>query len=502
MTTWWLDTVPPVPGILRAVFYGGLLIACLLDHPSPLDAPKLMAKTGREFYTPVGALRVLGLSWVDPRVLRVIRWATIVCWVAAAAGFAQPVSGALTFVGFAFLHAVNAGALGSNHSTHAALFALFSMSFSVSHDAASLDAYLSDHVGMPLLVGPDSVLTSGFAPQLLLVFLAYIMFAGGVSKVRHGGTGWLTGKSLWFYIDRSAPFARAPWLSRALLRRLAVLRVLACATVVIELAAPAALVFPAWRTEFVLAWIALHIGILLVMMPAYWIQMWCYLLVVDWTPLRGVLASDTFGAAAAAQRPGATALAVLGSGIGVVLLLALLRRSEQWPCTSVPMYSNGTVPDEYKLPSPAELPIRARKAASGDLSAWHRPWVPAEALEDIEIVPANGDAAVSLFDVVSAQDVRFVRWSQFAKVVRDLAIADLAVKDPARPDAPGVEFPAARFLADLVPFVDAALPDPSRYRRIQLACLTTAGWFPVATAQLSAGSHRTAPYDRKGLETP
>ncbi|NKY31214.1 hypothetical protein [Nocardia gamkensis] len=500
MTSWWITTLPPIPGAVRAVFYGGLLVLCLIDHPSPLDAPKLVARTAPEFYTPVAVLRILGLEHVRPPVLTIVRWATIVCWVAAAAGFGQPVAGLLTFVGFAFLHAVNAGALGANHSTHAALFALLSLSFCVSHDTLSLDTYLADRFGWSLLLGQDSVLASGFAALLLMVFVAYIMFAGGVAKLRYGGRAWLSGRSLRFYITQSLAFARAPRIAGAVAGSAALCRILAWLTVAIELAAPLILLLPGQRNIFVLAWICLHIGILLVMMPAYWVQMWCYMLLMSWAALPGVLLhSDSY---VAAPGLGAHVLAAVGTAICVVLLIALLRQSEQWPFTSVPMYSNGLVPEQFDLPRPEQLTERARLAARGELCSWHRPWVPAESLDDIEIVPADSGPAISLFDAVSAHDTPFVRWSQFAKVVREVAIDDLSAKPPDRPDDDAPGYPGNRFLTGVLPFVRQSLPDWQRYSHLQLACLTTTGWFPIATADLADARRSTTTSDAKGRETP
>ncbi|MFD0385728.1 hypothetical protein ACFQ2B_35495 [Streptomyces stramineus] len=202
ITHWWLNEMPPIPGILRAVFYAGLLVICLVDQPSPLHSAKIIAKTEPAFYTPVGVLRLLRIRWVRPWVLALVAKLTVAVWIAAAVGFLQPVTGVLTFVGFAFLHAVNAGALGSNHSTHSAVYALLSMSFSVSYDF-SLDRLLAQHTAWPRLLSEDSVLTSGFAPALLLILLAYTMFAGGATRCATAGPAGGTA-------PRSASTCRSP----------------------------------------------------------------------------------------------------------------------------------------------------------------------------------------------------------------------------------------------------------------------------------------------------
>ncbi|HEV2638605.1 MAG TPA: hypothetical protein VGX23_25890 [Actinocrinis sp.] len=495
LTHWWLAQTPPLPGLLRFVFYAGLLALCLADHPSPMDAPRLVAKTERRFYTPALALRALGISWVEPPMLRVVRALTIAAWVCAAVGLLQPVTGILTFLGFAFLHAVNSGLLGSNHSTHSALYALFCLCFSVSYDGPTLDRILAEHTSWPLPAHPGSALESGFAPTLLLVALSYVMLAGGVSKLRNGGSAWLDGKGLRFYLVESAEYARAPFVSRAFIARPGLCRLLAGFSVLVEVSAPfALLVPPPYRLIFVLAWSGLHIGILLVMMPAYWVQMWCYLLVLDWYQIAGFALGRHLQAVPGPDLHSASAYAFSGFGLAfcLTLLVVLVRQIEQWPFTAVPMYSNGVAPADLTPPDRGELHGRAVRALRGHTSAWPRPWVSAEIQDDVRLVPRDGGAPVPLFDEVAELDVKFVRWSQYAKVVRGVTIEDVAAKPADRPDLTGPQFPAGRFLAGLADLVREGLPDWPRYARIELVCHTRQGWLPVGCADLDEeGPSRT-----------
>jgi hypothetical protein len=490
ITHWWLDALPPIPGVLRAVFYTGLLVLCLVDQPSPLSSARTIAGTEPAFYTPPAALRALGVRWVRPPVLRLVTGVTVAVWAAAALGLLQPVTGALTFLGFAFLHAVNSGALGANHSTHSALYALLCMSFSVSHDF-SLDALLARHTDWPLLVGEDSVLTSGFAPSLLLVVLAYTLFAGGVAKVRYGWSGWRDGSALRFYLEQSAPAARWPWLSRLMTGSPALCRAAAWTTLVLELGAVAAIFSSDLRLPLILSWAALHIGILCVMMPAYWVQMWCYLLLVDWArlayPLTG---SPSPPAAAAPDGAGADVLAAIGWLFAAALLYVLVTESEQWPFTSVPMYSNGTrTADSMPLPPRSELHARALRAARGRHRAWQRAWVDQEYTEDIMVRPVDGGEPRRLFHLLAEEGTTtFVRWSQYAKVVRGTAIEDVAAKPPDRPEYDGGSgrvYPATRFLRRVAPLVREALPGWERYSALELVCRTDTGDVVIARADLA-----------------
>ncbi|MFH8477061.1 hypothetical protein [Streptomyces sp. NPDC018000] len=490
ITNWWLDEMPSIPGVLRTVFYAGLLVICLVDQPSPLSSARIIEKTEPVFYTSPGALRLLGIRWVRPPVLRLVARLTVVVWVAAAVGFLQPVTGALTFLGFAFLHAVNSGALGANHSTHSALYALLCMSFSVSYDF-SLDGLLARHTAWPQLVSEDSVLTSGFAPALLLVMLAYTMFAGGVAKVRYGWRGWRDGSALRFYLEQSAPVARWPWLSRQMTASPALCRLAAWGTLLLELGSIAAIFSSELRMPLILGWVCLHLGILCVMMPAYWVQMWCYLLLLDWPWLVSLVTGDAPVAAAAPEGAGATVLAAVGWLFAAALVYVLVTESEQWPFTSVPMYSNGTrSADRMPLPPRAELHARAVRAARGRHRAWQRAWVDEECTEDIVVRSADDSREPQrLFHLLHAEGTStLVRWSQYAKVVRETAIEDMAAKPADRPehdDNPGRIYPATHFLRRVVPLVREALPGWERYAALEMVCRTDSGDVVIARADLA-----------------
>jgi hypothetical protein len=473
--------LPPIPGGLHALFYTGLLILCLVDHPSPLDAPQIVGRVSPLFYTPPRLLRLLGVPMPGLRLLRLVRGFTLGVWVLAAGGFLQPVTAVLTFLGFAFLHAANAGALGSNHSTHSALYALFALCFSVSDDALSLDHFLRERMPWPHLVPVGSVLASGFARKLLLISLVYVMLAGGIAKVRNGGRAWFTGKMLRFYIRESAGLARSPWLSRVLQSSPRLCRAMAVGTVIVECSGVLALIDSRFTPWVVLAWVGLHIGILLVMMPAYWVQMWCYLLLLDWHALLGLGSGRRW--LPAPGDPAVTALTVFGGLYCLVLLLVFLRHSEEWPFTSVPMYSNGTLPVERKPSAAAELHARAAAARRGDVTAWHRPWVSTEIEEDVMIVSAGGEPAQPLFAVLAEHGQLPARWSQWGKVIREVTIADLAAKPADRPGADGPDFPAARFLSRLAGYVRERLPE-TEHGRLDLVCPTLEGLLVIGSAPL------------------
>src|SRR5579864_295929 len=491
---WWMFDLPPISGQLRAVFYAGLLLLCILDRPSPLHAALIIGRTERTFYTPVPFMRALGISWVRPTFLWIVTALTVVVWIAAITGLCQPFAAVLTFLGFAFLHAVNAGALGSNHSTHLALYVLFALCFCVSNDAWSFDHYLSSHTRWPFPLTAAPIFESGFAPKLILVFMAYCMFAAGTTKIRNGGWTWLNGKALRFYIKESAEYARWPAFASALVTRRALCTLLSCFTVVIELAAILVLWKSSYRLPFVLAWTCLHMGILLVMMPAYWVQMWCYILVLDWGGITKLISghkSEVIYPMASslplAAGPSAIFVSLLGFSICLALLVILVRQCECWPFTTVPMYSNAVSPDLERRPMLEELQLRAERAKAGDVSAWRRPWVTPEAWEDIWIIPRRDAQPISLHKLLEKRpNIKFVRWSQFAKVVREVTITDLIAKPKGRAefDALAPEYPATRFLRQVEAVVKRALPEWNEYKRLEMVCHADPEWIVIGRIDL------------------
>lgn len=446
-TSWWLNTLPPLSGQLRVIFLSGLLTLLLIDKPSPLWATESIQSCTDCFYQPSFFLRWLGRRRPSTRVLRWVTRLTICLWALWIVGFGQPAVGFLTFFGLAFLHGSASGALGSNHSTHAALYSLFALQFSVSYEW-SLDAVIFNTP----LVAADSPFRSGFAPALALIFLSFTMFAGGVAKIRYGWRGWLTGQALHFYVSSSAPAARWRWLSDTFVNRRWVCRLAGPGALVVELLSVLAIPSSTLRPWLVLSWVALHVAILLVMMPAYWVQMWCYLLLFDWYALLGATPSKPMGAASSA----ATAFAALGTLAALALILVMVFEIEHWPVTNVPMYSNGTPsPQQVTLPARETLRERATAVVRGRQGQWPRAWVEQESVQDLWLVA--GSERIKYWHCLAEKGAAPVRWSQYTKILREMTCRQLATMNSG-PDhlAPEVDgfLSRAGALAHAVPSLD------------------------------------------------
>jgi hypothetical protein len=262
----------------------------------------------------------------------------------------------------------------------------------------------------------------------------------------------------------------------------------------IELGAILVLWKSSYRLPFVLAWVCLHLGILMVMMPAYWVQMWCYILILDWRGIAKLIPSHKSGFikptasfVSLAIGPGATLFSLLGFAICLGLVVVLVRQLEFWPFTSVPMYSNAVIPDLERRPVIEELQLCAQRARAGEPTAWKRPWVTSEAWEDIWIVPVECAQPISLHKLLEKRpDVKFVRWSQFAKVVREVTIADLLAKPKGRVkfEALTPDYPATRFLLQVEAVVKRSLPEWHEYKCLEMVCRADPEWIVIGRIDL------------------
>ena len=112
-------------------------------------------------------------------------------------------------------------------------------------------------------------------------------------------------------------------------------------------------------------------------------------------------------------------------------------------------------------------------------------------------MPRDGGEPVALVEAMGETDAKFVRWSQYAKVVREVAVADLAAKPADGYALTGPDRPAGRFLADAAAMVRAAMPDWERYERLELVCHTTRGWLATGSAPLDPTPDSAAERERR-----
>lgn len=481
---WWLSDLAPLPGPLRFVFYTALLVLALTaGYRSPLAAPELWAWTDPDLYTPLGLFAWTGVEWVTTERLVALRAVTVAAWICAALGFFRGVTPAVAGLGFLVLHGVSVGMIGVSHRWYLPAYALVAMAFARSTDRWSLDHLLGRHwEGYPRQDGPPLART-GFARKLVLLFAVTMLFSGGVAKLLEAGPAWLDGTTLQFAIARSGG-PEWPWLSELLQRNLGLCRVLAWATLTLELGAPLALLSRRVRHLFLAGACGFHVGIFLVMSPEYWAHMWCYVLLVDWERLRWRAPARRAAPlpAVADVRLGLAGGALLCALLGVVTFA----RIEWWPLSHVPMYAAYRGPEGAFTPEHLrdghQAQALARACRVNTHCSWSKSWL------DLRAVSAGGRER----DVIQAARLarggsgRGVRTKQFWRVILDIATEDLAAKPPGAiafdPTAP--ELPGNRRLRELIPALRRLIPQADRYRRVELVCHLASGPVVIAAVDL------------------
>ena len=202
-------------------------------------------------------------SWVVVAVLL----GTVAAGVAATVGAFHRVTGVAFAVGMLALSSYRSSWGQLLHFEHLFVLHLLVLAFAPAADAWSLDARRR----APVERSPESY---GFPLALAawIVVLTYVI--AGVAKLRYGGLDWVIGDTLRNHVAYSA--ARLDVLGGTpspvagpVVGIGGVWPVAAAATVLIELAAPVALLGGKWRTGWVAAAWAMHAGILVFMLVGF-----------------------------------------------------------------------------------------------------------------------------------------------------------------------------------------------------------------------------------------
>ena len=202
-------------------------------------------------------------SWVVVAVLL----GTVATGVAATVGAFHRVTGVAFAVGMLALSSYRSSWGQLLHFEHLFVLHLLVLAFAPAADAWSIDARRRP----PPERSPES---SGFPLALAawIVVLTYVI--AGIAKLRYGGLDWVLGDTLRNHVAYSA--ARLDVLGGTpspvagpVVGLEGFWPVAAAATVVIELAAPVALLGGKWRTGWVAAAWAMHAGILVFMLVGF-----------------------------------------------------------------------------------------------------------------------------------------------------------------------------------------------------------------------------------------
>lgn len=411
---WLLGNMPPLGGRLRFVFYGGslALFAFLNDGLS-----FTLGEASPDLYRPRGITAVLGIPYFSPGAMRALMAVTYLAWLCAVVGLLTRPAKILTAVGMLLALGVEqAYETGSTHAHLLLLYSLVFLSFSTSDRDWSVDAWLRLRRGLPQ--EPEgraaSIVATGLPRNAILIVAVSLYFASGLSKLTDAGLRWIDGQSLQYYVgsqvDRTSfalVMSLRMWVSEQ--RWLCV--IMSAATLAIELGSPLALFSRRLRHLWIPAWISMHLGIVLLMAPNYWIHSWCVgVLFTDWAWLRRAWAVRSFPGPERLPVERAPPVPRLDARAGTLASLLVLLATvppvvqiEWFPLTHFPMYASYVTPDVI-----GGVPVRdfgdearvrelARRCAGSRTVGYIRrcPWRTSRALVDrmtLELVGRGGEA--------------------------------------------------------------------------------------------------------------
>ncbi|PRQ05156.1 HTTM domain-containing protein [Enhygromyxa salina] len=470
LVRWWMYTLPPVDGRLRFVVYALLFVLSWTHEAGLLAGPDLVFRTPAFAYTPRGLAGLVltgqpSADWVLP-----LRAVTAIAWVAAAIGLFSRPAAVITAIGAFTLHGVTAGVVGQNHGWYLPTFTLIALTCARTDDRFSVDFHIRRWRGLPERPAHAKdhdkdtfeLGRTGFARVLVLVVAMGLLFMGGVAKLWGSGLEWLDGHTLRVYIEAE----QTPPLSTFLKQHLWACAALSWATLSLELGALLALLSRGARHVIVAAAACFHVGVQLVMVPAYAQYLVCYALLIDWGAI-AAWASARLGRPRAPTRPVAmtpsSPVARVSTAGGMLLVASLalvtLLRIEWWPVTHVPMYSTYLSKQRVGEIRKADLfdidkaAVIARDCLASRPCAWA---LPIRVARHIRVrVLTYGSSEELGADVPS---------SQWKYLVSGVAMRQLSASANAGVDAQAPGGPVEEFLRTLVPEVRARAPAGTRGR--------------------------------------
>jgi hypothetical protein len=354
---WLLWSLPPLEGRLRFVFYAGslALFAFLndgLDFTLSVAAPS--------FYEPDGLAAVLRLPYFGPTATRWWMAGLYTAWLCAAVGLFTRTAKIATAVGFFVAVGLEqAYETGTNHTHYLLLYCFVALCFTTSDLGWSVNGWRSRRPvrGHAEPDAPSGLGSTGVVRHALLIAVVALYWSAGFNKLLDGGLAWANGSSLQYYIgsqvDRTS-FAAITSLRTWVASQQWLCALFSVASLLLELSSPLALISRRLRHLFIPAWVAMHVAIVLLMNPNYWIHSWCVVvLFTDWEWVAGLARAARKGSGSA-ERPAprsVPALAgpawrptALGASLFTLAFLPALVQIEWYPITYIPMYGSYMAP--------------------------------------------------------------------------------------------------------------------------------------------------------------
>jgi len=485
---WWLHGLPPLDGRLRLGVYGALLLLALSMWKSPLRGVALYAGTDPALFRPHGAIEALGFPWISAGVLIALAALTGVSWLCAAIGLGGRWSAIITAAGATTLHGYCWGTSAFNHNYTLPIYVLAALCFAAPDPEWSCDAWIRRSLGWSER-SRTGLGATGFARMLALVFVVTFYFCAGIAKLQTSGLAWADGHTIAWWSEEdvherpaAALLQEQKWLCAPL----------ATLTLIFEVGAPLAL-FARLRPIFVMGWIAMHAGILLIMGPRYYENIVCFALLFDWRAVRargiaGLFADPAAPAASWRSLPISARVAVaLGTAVVAGALCVALLGVSWWPVSNIYMYSAyysrdhgiraGEPLEAYRDPVHAQRIARRFRDERLSFDAMeHLP-----RMAELRLV-SDGAPPLRLPAGVGAASPK--QWDLVVEL--PVLVADLTHKPHGLIGAHhgGPDAPANRFLRDLLPVIRRSIAVWRDYERVELVYELEEGLVAIGSAPL------------------
>ncbi len=339
---WWLDDLPPLGGRLRFVFYACLLWLSVVNLKSPLAGTGFYAETDAQAFQAYGLLGWLGVDYLPVENLNVVVGVTTVAWIAAMVGFGGRATMIVTAVGALFLQGMFLGSNALNHYYFLPVYTLVALCIArPSVDHWSVDWWLRSWRGREQPTG--GLGATGLPRKLVLVAAVGFYFAAGFAKLFHSGLAWADGQTVQYFSQlRSGQYPLADYF----VEYLWLAKIGSVVTLLLEVGAPLALFSRPLRHLWVVGLLGMHMAIRYGMGPAYWPNVVCLLLVVDWYWLKETFVGwysnarrqETPTTVTVHSKSTIRAGWLLGSTALVVAFATAVFGIFWWPLTNVYMY--------------------------------------------------------------------------------------------------------------------------------------------------------------------
>jgi len=330
----WFEDYHHLDGRLRFIFYLGMLFMLLNFGGGLLHVDFYMQNVPDWLIFPRGLADLLYFSSTPLVIIKAIEFLIPLALILSAIGFFGWIPPLFSGLGLFFLHGLAIGYIGIDHRWYVPVLTLLVLCFSSSStDKWSLDYYLrTKYSRYPFGKTSRSIQKySSFALKLLLIIVSLIYFSSGLSKLNESGLAWMEGKALQEFLTTS--YSRFPSITKWFQENQDISIWASVLSLLLECGSILVIFFKSLRNIFIFSWIVFHVFIYLVMLPAYWPQIWCLSLLFY---KKNLVDTPTGSKLSRSEKR----LEVIGTGVFILLLLVAILRVEWWPFTHIPMYSS------------------------------------------------------------------------------------------------------------------------------------------------------------------